>query len=193
MMVDKTMLAGRPAAALIEKLSEKIPLSGEELNMIEMRCRMIERELHHPADSSRTMARNELENILLLLQRADRGKTAVEPADPRIIKVIHRIETDYAGDLSIGRLASAVAMSPGHLSHLFKQQTRIGIKQYILQCRIAEARVSLETEEEVKLSALAQRLGFCDMSLFYRCFQRFTGMTPGAYRRISHKNHRIRQ
>jgi len=191
LMADQSLLSVRPAGSIAGTLPEWIKLSSEELNILEMRCRIMEHEIHHPSSISLTVIQNELENMILLLQQAGERKAVTPVSDSRMLKVIDFIETNYAQKLNIEQLAATVAMSPGHLSHLFKQQTLMSIKHFILQCRIAAAKVCLESARDVKMVVLAEQLGFSDLSLFNRCFKQYAGITPGAYRRISHKHHRI--
>lgn len=185
------ILADRLGGAAVGRLPPWIHLDSLELSVIEMHCREIGRELEEMSPASAVMIKNELENIVFLLQRASQRKTPEPVEDARVSAVIAHIEENFAAGLDINRLASIASMSPGHLSHLFKRQTGMGIKHYILQCRIAAAKCSLESPGDDKIATLAARLGFSDSSLFERCFRRFAGVSPGAYRRISRKNRRI--
>jgi len=185
---DQSLLSGRKAEALLGKLPEWIKLTSAELNTLEMRCRMLEHEIAHPSAISPDMVRNELENLIFLLQKAGEARAAEPVSDSRILKVLDFIEENYDKKINIGQMAGFVSISPDHLSHRFKQQTGVSIKHYLLQCRIAAAKLSLESERDVKIAVLAEQLGFSELSLFNRCFKRYVNVTPAAYRRISYKH-----
>jgi AraC-like DNA-binding protein len=50
------------------------------------------------------------------------------------------------------------------------------------RCRVACGAL---TREEVSLSEVAEMVGFSEVSAFFRAFRRWTGRTPGEYRRES--------
>ncbi len=53
---------------------------------------------------------------------------------------------------------------------------------YVLNVRVNAARALLETTDKL-ITDIAVETGFCDHSHFIKTFKRFTGHTPGAYRR----------
>lgn len=193
LFVDRTMFFGRRADLVARKLPEWIKLNSIDINILEMQYRLIENEISRPSADSRIILRNELENIVLLLQKAGREKGIKSFSDLRLLNVIDFIEKNYAAKTSLKRLGMIARMSPIYLSHRFKQQIGIGLKQYILQRRIAAARVCLESDKDVKMIVLAEQLGFSDLSSFYRCFRSYTGIAPAAYSKIYHKQSNIYQ
>ncbi|MBW4694943.1 MAG: AraC family transcriptional regulator [Lyngbya sp. HA4199-MV5] len=80
-------------------------------------------------------------------------------------------------DLKLDTLAAIAQLSPYHFLRLFKQSMAITPHQYILQCRLTQAKHLLQ-HSELSLVEIAAQTGFCDQSHFTRCFKRVMGATP---------------
>lgn len=96
-------------------------------------------------------------------------------------RAVHRIH-DYIfshlqSDLTLTELAHLVNLSPYYFTRLFKATTGTTPHQYVLRCRLEEARRLLETEN-FTLDGVAQRVGFVDRSHLIRHFHRTYGIPP---------------
>ncbi|MBE9009423.1 helix-turn-helix transcriptional regulator [Pseudanabaenaceae cyanobacterium LEGE 13415] len=80
-------------------------------------------------------------------------------------------------EIKLTELAAIAQLSPYYFLRLFKQTTKVTPHQYILQCRIEQAKVLLQNSE-LSLAEIALRVGFCDQSHLTRCFKRLLGVTP---------------
>jgi len=80
-------------------------------------------------------------------------------------------------DLKLNELAAIAQLSPYHFLRLFKQSMGITPHQYILQCRLNQAKHLLQ-HSELSLVEIAIRTGFCDQSHLTRYFRRMLGTTP---------------
>jgi two-component system, response regulator YesN len=65
--------------------------------------------------------------------------------------------------------------------HLFKEETGIPFREYLVHLRIETAKNFLVTSDQ-KISQLALRLGFDNGNYFSTVFKKYTGMTPRSYR-----------
>lgn len=101
--------------------------------------------------------------------------------DRRIETAIQIIHRELHRNLPIGELASEVRLSPWHFIHLFKSQTAVTPKQYILQLRMKRAE-SLLDNSFLSVKEIAADVGFADRSHFSREFKRYWGMTPSEIR-----------
>lgn len=101
----------------------------------------------------------------------------------RIHSIIERALEDRqsAQTLSIVKIASALGISAGHLSRMFKRATGVTLERYLMIRRIdAAKRLLLEPLENV--SEIAERCGFSDPAYFARVFRRIAGCSPREYR-----------
>ena len=84
--------------------------------------------------------------------------------------------------MSVGELARAVGVHPGHLSRTFRERLGRTAGHYLEQLRVERACRLLVTE--APLVDVAMRSGFADQSHFTRTFRRSVGVSPGRYRRL---------
>lgn len=85
-------------------------------------------------------------------------------------------------DITLKELAENAGLSETYLSALFKKETGQTVSGFIQKSRIKEAQ-SLLQYSEYSLMEIGEYLGFCSQSHFTRTFRKFTGMTPGQYRK----------
>ncbi|WNS46784.1 AraC family transcriptional regulator [Paenibacillus sp. MMS20-IR301] len=85
-------------------------------------------------------------------------------------------------EIPLSRLAELAGLNASYLSRLFKEETGTAISDYIQQERIEEAK-RLMALPGLTLSDIASRLHFNDQSYFTKVFKRYTGHTPGQYKR----------
>ena len=102
--------------------------------------------------------------------------------DRRLKRVIAHIEDNLAEDLSLQDLAGIAAMSPYHFARAFKAETGASPLQYVIDARIARARVLLKTTR-MTASQIAFRTGYGDPGRFGQHFRKRVGATPGEFRR----------
>ena len=76
--------------------------------------------------------------------------------------------------------ADALSVSPSLLSHSFKKITGMSVMNYLLACRIAEAKSQL-IKTDMPIGRIAEQCGFSDFSNFSRIFKKMTGYTPSQY------------
>jgi len=161
-----------------------------------------------PADPLRTSAPIDLEHRLLvaaarrgadadeLVERAiELAAGALEQADParvaagrpttvrarRALADGAREALTAAPDRSVPELARELAVSPHHLSRIFRAITGSTISRHRMRLRVRAALERL-AEGDRDLAGLAAELGFADQSHLTRVVRSETGHTPGALR-----------
>jgi YesN/AraC family two-component response regulator len=111
----------------------------------------------------------------------------VAPEAPALTDVIARVAM-YVGThharVKVERIAEAIGLSPGHLSRVFRDETTLTAKEFVMRVRIEVARYLLRETRDT-LEVIAERVGLCDAPHLARVFRQHTGATPGAYRASS--------
>ncbi len=79
-------------------------------------------------------------------------------------------------------LASAVFLSPSHLSRTFKQLTGISLVDFIQEQKL-NAAAKLLISSERTITEIAGLVGFNDGTYFSTCFRNKTGQSPTQYRK----------
>lgn len=92
------------------------------------------------------------------------------------------ISSNLSRDISLTDAAALVHLNPSYLSQLFKQQTGGKFVDYVIEMRMEEAR-KLLIKTSLRVSEIAERLGYGDISYFSSTFKKLTGCSPLEYRK----------
>ncbi len=91
-------------------------------------------------------------------------------------------------ELSLDVVAKQVFMSPAYFSRQFKRQCGMNFIDYLTNLRIAQAKAMLQNTDDY-IYAVAERVGYPNVTYFSTIFKRLTGQTPQAYREGGEKSH----
>ena len=98
------------------------------------------------------------------------------------------IREHYRENISRTQVAECVFLNPEYMAKLFKKETGISLKQYISDYRIERAK-DLLSVPDVRISDVAEQVGFESFSYFSTVFKKTTGETPLEYStRITSQN-----
>lgn len=84
--------------------------------------------------------------------------------------------------LTLTEVSDACYINRTHLSHMFKKQMGISFVDYITRYKMLMLR-QLLSQTDMKLSQLAEKLGYDDYKYMGRVFKSVYGMTPSEYKR----------
>jgi len=101
--------------------------------------------------------------------------------DRRVRLVIDLFENEPATSFSIAGLSRLFHVSGSHLEHLFKRDTGMTIREFILRTRLNKAAGLLGTTDE-HVRQICFAVGFSDVSNFNHAFKRTYGVSPREYR-----------
>lgn len=85
-------------------------------------------------------------------------------------------------DLTLGRLAHALEISPHQLSAFLNKTYKKNYNAFINEYRIAYARSILDKDPEASTLSVAFASGFNSYSAFFSAFKKVTGRSPGDYK-----------
>lgn len=94
------------------------------------------------------------------------------------------LRRNYAQPVNVGDVAKACHCSPSTLSHMFKKELGISIREYIRDLRMADARRMLRNTD-MPISAISDMLGYGNPNYFCNVFTAQTGCSPTEFRQKS--------
>ncbi len=87
--------------------------------------------------------------------------------------------------LSVSQMAGHFYLSVAYFSKLFKKTEGVGCNYYIICQRMERARQLLR--DNVKISTVAEQVGYRDVNYFSLAFKKYTGVSPAEYRERAQK------
>lgn len=101
------------------------------------------------------------------------------PKDPRLKRLVERLENDLSDNSSLGELSKAAGASLRTMTRLFKQEMQMNFKSWRGQLRVFRATELLAMGQSV--TEVAYDVGFESVSAFVSHFKKITGKTPSKY------------
>ncbi len=99
-------------------------------------------------------------------------------------KIIYYVEKNFC-DITVSDIASKLFMNEDYIRRLFKSETGITIKQYLIIRKLAEAKKYLYLKKSVKEACVLS--GFNDYANFLRTFKKYEGYSPGELEELGEK------
>ncbi len=162
----------------------RLPVPPEERAVWSAHVTAIERELDHPRDGSVEAALAHLTLLLVSAARisVDIGHDLRLRSEPLLATVFDFIEEHYHEPISLATVASAVGLTPGHLTTVVRRKTGRSVQRWITERRMAEARRLLR-ETDLTIELIAAQVGYRQPSFFIKHFRRGHAVTPAVWRR----------
>ncbi|MFC4104256.1 response regulator transcription factor [Paenibacillus xanthanilyticus] len=110
------------------------------------------------------------------------AKAEKEREESPIKLAVRYIQEALPGDVTLQEVAAKVHLNPSYLSQLFKQQMKMNFIDYVLEQRMERAN-QLLSRTTLRISEIAERVGYSDLAYFSNTYKRITGMTPSEYRK----------
>lgn len=137
--------------------------------------------------TSENAMKNEMQELLLnellvfIYRHAAFTDTTVDTAIFEIVSGVQELlAAEFRESFSLKELSARFCVSQSFLSHNFKKVTGVSVMEFLLSCRLAEAKKMLvKTDEPV--GKIVEQCGFSDFSNFCRIFKKSTGLTPSGY------------
>lgn len=114
----------------------------------------------------------------------DRQRQPPKRLSSRVSPALDAIRDRFADNEAMAqvRLAGLCGMSTSHFRAVFKQETGIGVRKYIIQTRLVAAAHRLKTTDDSVLG-IAMEVGFGQVSCFNHSFRAAFGQTPTQFRK----------
>ena len=108
-------------------------------------------------------------------------KTQQVKSSKKYNKIINYIHSNYFEELDNKKLAEIFNYHPNYISQFIKKHTGVSLHQYLLNVRIRQAVLLLETTD-LPINQIATQVGFRDTSYFSQFFKKSTGHSPKEFR-----------
>lgn len=127
------------------------------------------------APEIRAWTLNSLAEASAIVQSHSREKDVIQQA-------VEYIHANYRrSEISLQQVAEAVNLSQSYLGFQFKAVMGVSYMRYLTNLRIEESKRLLRGSD-LSVAAIADRVGYPNVTNYYRHFQRQVGMTPAAFR-----------
>jgi len=103
------------------------------------------------------------------------------PYDSMVMNAIDYMKSHMKEKITLNDIASFCNYSPSYLSHHFKKIVGVNINVYINKMKVEHSKNHLLKTNDT-LSAIAEELGFSDVSYYSRIFTKSCGVSPGKFR-----------
>ena len=91
------------------------------------------------------------------------------------------IDGHYLEDISIDTISKSIAVSPFHMSRVFKEKSGCSPMQYATRLRLGKAQTLL-VHKDMTVTDIAYNVGYNSSSAFNYSFQKQFGITPLTFR-----------
>ena len=122
------------------------------------------------------------QQFLIELYRCSPQSFSQKSINDDMVKIQHYMENNYYEQINIEFLSKKFHISASQLTHNFKKLTGFSIIEYLIFCRLANAKHLLMTTDQ-KICDILEQCGFKDDSDFSRMFKTKVGMTPTEFRK----------
>ncbi len=99
--------------------------------------------------------------------------------------ILDYVEKHYTEDIYLNLFAEKLKLTAAYISSYFKSKMNVNLSDYINSFRIKKAVALVEDAQNpmLKNKEIAERVGIANINTFIRLFKKYTGYTPGDYRK----------
>ncbi len=167
--------------------------------------RILYNELRTQAPDWETVARTQLQTILLRFKR----RLATDPSiiastswaapplnksfsgaarDVALLSELHEyISIHLREPLSLAQIAARADLSVSQLNRIFYKNLGVTVMQYIIQLRLESAKLTIATFPHLSIKEVMALVGYNEAAHFSRVFSKAHGISPRAYREQQRK------
>lgn len=124
------------------------------------------------------------EEIAVLLERVNKELPPANDTDSRhASRILAYMQVHFRKDLSLDHISDMMNLHPNYICSLFKKETGQTFVNYLNGTRIQEAKKLLASGSDIPVSTIGEMVGYDNKHYFTKVFKRYTGTTPGEYRK----------
>lgn len=145
-----------------------------------------EREDELYIEIAQEFSRTLLMYIFRMVSQQEKHSRTLLKSNKNTEKAVAFIRQHFREDITLEDVAAGCYVDKFYLSHLFTRYEGMSVGKYILMLRVDES-MRLLRETDLPVNAIAEAVGFQDVSYFCRMFKKAVTMTPLQYRRQEKK------
>lgn len=149
------------------------------------------REVAAKTPGNELICQNLMEILVVFLTRQTNYSTTLAPIKSKAsrlgVSVRRYIDAHYKENISLDMLAEINHVSKYYMVHAFTEAYGISPINYMIACRIEEAKHLLKTTDYSQ-AVISRMLGFSSPSYFSQVFRKTEKKSPTEYRRISRQD-----
>ena len=170
---------------VLERLEAVGPLyrNIKAISQLEELFAKIEHEYSHSDALSVEVLKCFTAELLFVILRHKNEHEKIVQSSNFITMVQEYVQENYMNEVKLSSLAEMLCVSQEHLSRVFKQETGIGFKDYLVKFRLKKAEEMLRHETGRAVSEVAYACGFNDGNYFSFTFKKAYGLSPTQIRR----------
>lgn len=116
--------------------------------------------------------------LLLLMAKTSVNTRPLATSSPFVEKAAAYIRANYMEHLTLTDTARHCAVSPEHLSRVFKRETGFGFNEYLNLYRLKKAESLLKSGQGKSIAQVAMLCGFSDSNYFSGAYKKMFGIPP---------------
>jgi len=139
----------------------------------------------NPSDDYSHLGTSGILNLILYnLINEERGafSTRKSSASSYINRSLMHFEQNYPFHISLNELGKSMGLERTTFFRIFKKETGISPKEYLIRFRINKA-CDLLSKTDLSISEIAESIGMCDSAHFATIFKSRVGKSPSEYRK----------
>ncbi len=136
------------------------------------------RELNraHTPEKCKSICRRFLKDIMEYMRQNKREDDYI------ISYILDYVDEHYAEDIYLNLFAEKLKLTGAYISSYFKEKMNVNLSDYVNNYRIKKA-LELSANPQNKNKDIAVMVGLPNINTFIRLFKKYTGYTPGEYRK----------
>ncbi|WP_314586004.1 response regulator [Paenibacillus terrigena] len=122
-----------------------------------------------------------LKSLSIKLIRRQPEYETIETTNETFLSILHDVHENFRSPITIQSLTQKYYINPNYLSQLFKKEVGETFTSYMTRLRITSACGLLENTN-LRITEIAEKVGYQDYFYFTRMFKKITGHTPTQFR-----------
>jgi len=131
----------------------------------------------------REKAQDMLELFSVLVNHIVSKHMITAKGDFLLQKVLEYIHSNIEDPVSLYEISSYVGRSSSTISHLFKNKLNMSFKETMINIKLDKAEEYFRTYPHLKISEVAEKIGYSDPLYFSRIYKKYRLKTPSQYKK----------